>query len=48
MFPWHIRFVVPAEMNWSLATLETRMLWASRFVIFLDLILLTLGKINAE
>ena len=39
---------MPAEMNWSLTTLETRMLWASRFVIFSDLILLALGKIKAE
>lgn len=44
----HMHFVVPAEMNWSLATLETRMLWASRFVIFSDLILLVLGEIKAE
>ena len=44
----HMHFVVPAEMNWSLATLETRMLWASGFVIFSDLILLAFGKIKAE
>lgn len=42
----HVYFVMPAEMNWSLATLEIRMLWASS--IFLDLTLLALRKIKAE
>lgn len=39
---------MPAEMNQSLATLETRMLWAGRSVVLSDLILLALGKIKAE
>lgn len=44
----HMHFVVSAEMNWSLATPERGMLWASRFVIFSDLILLAFEKIKAE
>lgn len=35
-------------MNWSLATLEKRVLWAGTFEIFSDLILLALGEFKAE
>ena len=39
---------MPVEVNWSLATPEAGVLWASRFSIFSDLMLLVLGKIKAE